>query len=224
MAASASRQSVRKATLTVLEPKPGSTAQLDVINLPFNPKEWSITHTAEWKSETTKKSSPPPEFKGPKPASANVEVFLDETDREKGDISKTVDKLKKLVVPEPGTVSSNKPSAPHVLFEWGSAITFRGYVESVAVKYTMFRGDGTPVRGTVTVAMKEFPQPPKGQNPTSGGRAGRRTHRLVAGDTLASIAYREYGDPNRWRALAEANDIDDPMRLREGTVVMVPAP
>jgi nucleoid-associated protein YgaU len=222
MAATGARDKVTKATLTVLEPKAGSTAQLDVIELPFNPKEWSITHAAEWKSETTKKSAPPPEFKGPKPASANVEIFLDETDRESGDISKTVERLRKLVSPEPGTVSSNKPSAPHVLFEWGKAITFRGYVESVAVKYTMFRSGGTPIRGTVTVAMKEFPQPPKGQNPSSGGRPGQRSHRLVAGDTLPSIAYREYGDPNRWRLLAEANDIDDPLRLRVGTVVMVP--
>jgi nucleoid-associated protein YgaU len=225
MAATGSRDSLLKATLTILEPKAGgSAAELDRIELPFNPKEWSITHGAEWKAETTKKSAPPPEFKGPKPASANVEIFLDESDRDDGDISKTVERLRALVSPEPNTVSSNKPSAPHVLFEWGKAITFRGYVDSVAVKYTMFRGQGTPIRGSATVAMKEFPQPAKPQNPTSGGRPGHRTHRLVAGDTLASIAYVEYGDPNRWRHLAEFNDIDDPLRLREGTVVMVPAP
>jgi hypothetical protein len=217
------RDRVLKATLTVLEPKPGgSAAELDRIELPFNPKEWSITHAAEWKSETTKKSAPPPEFKGPKPSSANVEIFLDESDRDGGDISKTVDRLKKLVAPEQSSVSANKPSAPHVLFEWGKAITFRGYVDSVAVKYTMFRGQGTPIRGTVTVAMKEFPTPAAKQNPSSGGRAGHRTHRMVAGDTLASVAYAEFGDPNRWRHIAEANGIDDPLRVREGAVLHVP--
>ena len=50
------REKVLKATLTVLEPKAGGSAsELDRIELPFNPKEWSITHAAEWKSETTKK-------------------------------------------------------------------------------------------------------------------------------------------------------------------------
>jgi nucleoid-associated protein YgaU len=44
----------------------------------------------------------------------------------------------------------------------------------------------------------------------------------VEGDTLASIAYQEYRDPNRWRALAEANKIDDPMRVKAGTVLIVP--
>jgi nucleoid-associated protein YgaU len=219
----ATRDKVLKATLSVLEPKPGGqTATLDRIELPFNPKEWSITHAAEWKSETTKKSAPPPEFKGPKPASANVEIFLDESDRSNGDISKTVNRLKALVNPEPNSVSSNKPSAPHVLFEWGKAITFRGYVDSVAVKYTMFRGQGTPIRGTVTVAMKEFPVAKGKQNPSSGGRTGHRTHRMVAGDTLASVAYSVYGNPNRWRHLAEANGIDDPLRVREGVVLHVP--
>lgn len=219
----ADRDRLLKATLTVLEPKAGGSAtELDRIELPFNPKEWAITHAAEWKSETTKKSAPPPEFKGPKPASANVEIFLDESDRSDGDISKTIARLQKLVAPEANSVSSNKPSAPHVLFEWGKAITFRGYVDSVAVKYTLFRGQGTPIRGTATVAMKEFPVPASGQNPTSGGRAGHRSHRLVAGDTLASVAYAEYGDPNRWRHLAEHNGIDDPLRVREGMVVHVP--
>ncbi|HEV7760484.1 MAG TPA: hypothetical protein VGO78_15885 [Acidimicrobiales bacterium] len=217
------RDRVLKATLTVLEPKAGGApAELDRIELPFNPREWSITHAAEWKSETTKKSAPPPEFKGPKPAAASVEIFLDESDRDDGDISKTVARLRALVAPEPNSVSANKPSAPHVLFEWGKAITFRGYVDSVVVKYTMFRGQGTPVRGTATVAMKEFPVPAGRQNPTSGGVAGHRTHRLVAGDTLASIAYAEYGDPARWRHLAEANGIDDPLRVRAGAVVHVP--
>lgn len=217
------RESVLKASISILEPKAGgSMNELDHIEFPFNPKEWSITHGAEWKTETTKKGTPPPEFKGPKPASASVEIFLDESDRDGGDISTTVNRLRTLVSPDPASVSGNKPSAPHVLFEWGEAIRFKGYVESVAVKYTMFRGQGTPIRGTVTVAMKEFPEAASRQNPTSGGVPGHRTHRVVAGDSLASIAYREYGDPNAWRRLADANGIDDPLRVRDGAVLRVP--
>jgi nucleoid-associated protein YgaU len=221
----ATRDSMARATLIMLEPKSGGgLAEIDRIKFPFNPKEWAITHAADWKTETTKKGTPPPEFKGPKPASASVEIFLDETDRDGGDISTTVAKLRTMVAPEPGSVSGNKPSAPHVLFQWGSAIRFKGYVDSVAVKYTLFRADGTPIRGTVTVAMKEFPAPNDKQNPTSGGVSGHRTHRVVAGDTLASIAYTEYGNPTGWRRLAEANSIDDPLRVRDGAVLHVPPP
>lgn len=217
--------SLLKATLTIQEPKAGGgTVELDRLELPFNPKEWAITHAADWKTETTKKGTPPPEFKGPKPASTSVEIFLDESGKPGGDISKTVARLRTLVAPESNSVTSNKPSAPHVLFEWGKAVTFKGYVESVAVKYTMFRGDGTPIRGTCTIAMKEFPVAVGPQNPTSGGVIGHRTHRFVAGDTFASIAYREYGDPTLWRRIAEANGVDDPMRVREGRMLEVPPP
>jgi nucleoid-associated protein YgaU len=219
------RTSPTKATLTVTKPKTGGSAEeIFTLSFPFNPKEWSITHAAEWKVETTKKSAPPPEFKGPKPSSASVEIFLDESDKDGGDISKTVDKLRQMVVPEPSTVTKGKPSAPHVLFQWGDRITFKGYVESIAVKFTMFRAEGTPIRGTCTLAMKEFPLNPKKQNPSSGGELGHRSHRFVTGDTLASLSYGEYGDPTAWRRIAAANEIDDPLRIRPGTVLRIPPP
>jgi nucleoid-associated protein YgaU len=47
---------------------------------------------------------------------------------------------------------------------------------------------------------------------------------VVAGDSLASIAYDEYEDARLWRALAEANHLDDPMRLPPGTELLVPPP
>jgi nucleoid-associated protein YgaU len=45
---------------------------------------------------------------------------------------------------------------------------------------------------------------------------------IVAGDSLASIAYKEYGDPAMWRPLAAFNGIDDPLRLQLGSSVLLP--
>ena len=45
---------------------------------------------------------------------------------------------------------------------------------------------------------------------------------LRAGDSLHSIAQRVYGKPSLWRGLAQANDIDDPMRVPPGTSILVP--
>jgi nucleoid-associated protein YgaU len=44
----------------------------------------------------------------------------------------------------------------------------------------------------------------------------------VQGDTLTSVAQQEYGDPGLWRALADANGVDDPMRLPAGARLLVP--
>ena len=37
------------------------------------------------------------------------------------------------------------------------------------------------------------------------------------------MAYRAYGDAGLWREIAEANEIDDPMRLHPGTRLLIPA-
>jgi nucleoid-associated protein YgaU len=67
------------------------------------------------------------------------------------------------------------------------------------------------------------PGSPK-QNPTSGTIAVHRSHLVIAGDSLASLAYDEYGDPTMWRPLAAFNGIDDPLRIPEGSAVLLPPP
>jgi nucleoid-associated protein YgaU len=38
------------------------------------------------------------------------------------------------------------------------------------------------------------------------------------------MAWGEYGDATAWRTIAEANEIDDPMRLTPGAELLIPAP
>src|SRR5690606_25377152 len=127
-------------------------------------------------------------------------------------VAADVQTLLDCVTPMSSTISSNTPSPPWVVFGWGTFTSFVAIVKQVQAQYTMFRPDGTPIRATCTFTLEEVPTtPPPRQNPTSGALATHRTHVVVAGDTLPSVAQREYGDPTRWRALAEANGIDDPM-------------
>ena len=66
---------------------------------------------------------------------------------------------------------------------------------------------------SATVTLEEIAASRPRQNPTSGAPDRVRCTRPVAGDTLPSVGEREYGDPTLWRVIAEANEIDDPMRL-----------
>jgi nucleoid-associated protein YgaU len=123
------------------------------------------------------------------------------------------------------SIAAGQPSTPWVFFQWGSFSTasFIAYVQSVQATYTMFNPSGTPIRATCDLTITQIPLLTQGQNPTSGALDAQRTHRVMAGDTLQSLAWREYGDATAWRTIAQANGIDDPMRLPIGTELLIPA-
>lgn len=217
---------LQKAYLTLIQPSTGGGGgELGRVDFQFNPKEYAISKSANWESKSAKgaKKTTMPEFKGAEPRSMTVEVFLDGTDPSSGAIGEKIEKLFSCCTPLGESVGKNKPSPPFVQFGWGTTTGFTAFVKQVQVKYTLFKPDGTPLRATASLTLQEIPRDKAKQNPTSGGTATMRAHSVVEGDSLHSIAYREYGDPGLWRALAEANGIDDPLRLRVGTRLMVPA-
>jgi nucleoid-associated protein YgaU len=136
----------------------------------------------------------------------------------------TIDTLLSTVRPTAKSTSANAPFPPIVVFSWGSAPPFVGVVKSVTSSLTLFRPDGKPVRATCKVSMQEYPTDPAKQNPTSGALRSMRAHRVVLGDTLASIANEEYGSPALWRAIASTNGLEDPFRLRLGRELLIPMP
>ena len=194
------------------------------ISFQFNPKELTVAKKAKWESKPTKgnKKAPPPEYVGPEAGSMSLEMFLDAYDNEGCDVPARVQDLLEACTPTQTSEASKTPKPPGVIFAWGK-VYFRGYIESVSAKYTRFTPEGKPIRATVTVSLKELPKDNPKQNPTSGSLAALGARQVVAGDTLAGIAYREYGDPNLWRAIADVNGIDDPMLLPPGTRLLIPA-
>lgn len=117
---------------------------------------------------------------------------------------------------------------PKVIFQWGppSAFLIEANITAVNVTYTRFAPDGTPVRAEVTIRLQQQPSllGLLATNPTSAGLPGRKAHTVTAGDSLARIATDQYGSPGRWRQIAAANDIDDPLRIRPGDRVYLPNP
>lgn len=57
------------------------------------------------------------------------------------------------------------------------------------------------------------------------GKGGGQEHKwyvVKKGDTLMKIAAQEYGDPNKWQRIAEANDIKNPRKLKVGDRLKIP--
>ncbi|MEP6695774.1 MAG: LysM peptidoglycan-binding domain-containing protein [Pseudonocardiales bacterium] len=203
---------------------PTSVNGVSKLEFGFNPKEYTVAKSAEWKRNATKgaKQSSVPEFVGPAARSITVEMFLDATDKAGKDVVADIETLMACLVPLPD--SGPKALPPFVQFGWGKLVILTAYVKSVSAKITMFRPDGSPVRATCSLTLEEVPtKSGKPQNPTSGALHASSGHVVVAGDSLASLAYAEYGDPTLWRAIATANGIDDPLRLRPGRRLVLPA-
>lgn len=220
------------AVLKLHDPKPGASgkdalgAERGAVEFQFNPKELSLSKSAKWERKPARGASTagPVEFRGAEPSKISLELFFDETGKLDGSVVKNVEALLGCCVPTEETRGQKRALPPLVVFQWGPVVGFPAFITSVSAKYTLFDSTGAPLRATCTVAMEELAGDLKGQNPTSGALAAHRSHTVAAGDSLASLAYREYGDPELWRALAEFNGIDDPMRLRTATEVLLPAP
>lgn len=213
-----------KAALRVVA---GQTTR-DRVTFLFNPTEYTVTKGATWNRPQSSgaKSATKPQFGGTNPQTLAMEIFFDDWEARKGTIAADVAALLEWTKPTPASVQKKKPEPPILTFDWGNnpAIhDFRGYLKSISAKYTLFDTDGTPLRVSATITMEEVPTDPKAQNPSSGSREGRRSRTLREGDTLQSVAYDEYGDPTLWRALATFNDIDDPLRVRSGTGLLIPS-
>jgi Contractile injection system tube protein/LysM domain len=100
---------------------------------------------------------------------------------------------------------------------------FRCIVESVKQRFTLFSPEGIPLRATLNVALREYKtldEQLAQLNLTSPDRT--HSHVTQRGDTLSSIAAQYYRSAAEWRAIADANGIEDPRRLAVGAFLTVP--
>jgi len=222
--------SPQRAFLEMFEPKhvKGGNPELGSakgkIAFQFNPKEVSITKSAKWERKTTKdKKAGPPEYSGAEPCKMSLELFFDSTMDPGVNVVESVDNLFRCCVPCKEFKKGETPMPFLVKFHWGSVESFAAFISQVQAKYTRFAANGIPIRAVCTVNLEEIDvTPTSGQNPTSGTLSADRVHTMVAGDSLALVAYQEYGDPQLWRPLAAYNRIDDPMRVADGMQLLLP--
>lgn len=213
------------AVLSVVEGKVNGPIDLF---LDFNPGEYAIAKSSSWTRPQMKggKQTGKPEFQGANAQTLQFEALFDSRLHQSGpSVADAIATLLEWVKPTDDSLAKKKPQPPILMFEWGKnpALTgFRGYLKQVQAKYLLFDGTGKPLRATANITLEEVPIPPKKQNPTSGSIHGRRTYLLGDGDSLASVAWREYEDATLWRGIAAFNGIDDPLRVKSGASILLP--
>jgi hypothetical protein len=188
----------------------------------YNPTQFSLSRSTQWDHPgiSLERQWAPPRYQSTSPTNITMEIFLDAFEELLGDVTGDVGKLIDWTKPGPPN-----DAPPLLQFRWGASQALRGlyfYLASVNATYTLFRVDGTPIRATCNISLIEATNPASRQNPTSGGRPGMESHVLIDGETLHSVAWDRYGNATYWRAIADLNGIDDPLRVAPGTTLLLP--
>ena len=195
----------------------------------FNPADLTMSKSANWSAPAAKgRNAPELKFEGGQSGTVSLSLVLDAT----VDGKSVVDQVSKLLelVSVAKELPSSEPSRQSVRpawveLHWGRLnVPFRAVVQRLQVRYTYFAADGNPLRAKVDLSLTQFDDEavmPR-QNPTSYTPAPHAVHRVLPGETLDRIAARQYRDPTRWRLIAAANGIDDPLRLPVGMSLVVP--
>ena len=133
-------------------------------------------------------------------------------------------------------VEGARHATPLVRVSWGADFPGNAYsnaaapsgsfdarVLSVGRKFTLFAPDGTPLRATVSLALKEYvPLVDQLAMINHQSPDHTRTHVVQQGETLPLIAHDAYGDVDSWRVIADYNAISDVRQVAPGTVLLLP--
>lgn|SRR5690349_10742252 len=197
----------------------------DPIECMFNPTEYSLSRSnAVQRNNSPQQVGGTPHYSGSGPLSLSMQLFFDDFASLEGDVTPDISKLLSWTVPSDPQATNARP--PKVGFDWGNSQLdeFWGYITTIRIAYTIFRMDGTPVQAKVDLTIEEVqpPQDPPPTNPTSHAINSNRIRILTEGDTLQGLAFKELGKPTYWRAIAELNGVDDPMRVHAGQSLIMP--
>ncbi|MEM7335783.1 MAG: LysM peptidoglycan-binding domain-containing protein [Chloroflexota bacterium] len=193
------------------------------IQVAFNPTEYSLDKGAQISEIAIPGlDSPILQFVRGQTEKLSLELFFDTTAQGMGDtavdVRQETNAIYQLVKIQPKT-----HAPPRVRFVWGAGLSFKGIVENVQQKFTLFSPNGVPLRATVSVTFKEYKTVEEQIAELNLQSADHTKRRVVTrGETLTQIASEEYNDARSWRHIASLNNIANPRRLTPGTALLIP--
>jgi hypothetical protein len=203
------------------------------IDVCFNPKEYSLEKSLSWESSKAHEDAPVPEFKSPSAMTLSVTLQFDTYEERVSVRDKYIRRLERYTFMTGSPAKDDKDvknhAPPRIMFCWGK-LTFRGVIQSLSQKYTMFLADGTPVRAEVSLKMQQVDtsaaavEDKSVQNITATG-ANQSYGPIKDGERLDTIAANALSNAARWSEIADLNGIDNPMDLSNwvGQMIALPA-
>jgi hypothetical protein len=215
-----------KAKIKILE----GSKQNQELTVHFNPTEYAVEYGVSYQETAVPGlSNPILQFVNGAAETLTMDLLFDtynnkESDGDKKDVSEDTRKFINLVA-----IDEDTHAPPRVQFEWGD-YAFRAVVENISQRFTMFLGDGTPVRAALSVTFKQYRTISEQLRHPSLKSADRTKQRVLGkvqgfratAETLWQLSAEEYGEVRFWRQIARFNKVDDPRTLQPGDVILVP--
>lgn len=197
----------------------------------LNPTQYSIAKANDWTTRPVVGASlPQAQFGGGRARELELELLFDAAPG--GDVTSATDQLFRMMEVDT-TLSAgglNQARPPTITLSWGSFTSFKAVCRHLHVQFQLFSPDGTPVRALAAVTLIQVEKdarsgggtPARAQNPTTRAEPRVRSHTVREGDSLPLLAFTYLGDATRWREIAVASGIEDPLRLERGRRLEIP--
>lgn len=195
------------------------------ITVLFNPEQYSISKSSQYASVAIPGTeSPIIQYIRGEAETLSLNLFFDTYTYYNGEdvrlehTQKITDLLKK---------DPDLHAPPPCSFKWGGLI-FTGILEKADTTFTMFDHKGIPVRATMAVTFKQLPGKGTSTENSSETKVPEsspdrtKIRQVKEGDSLWLFAFREYGDPSKWKIIAEKNNISNPRNIKPGTQIIIP--
>jgi hypothetical protein len=188
----------------------------------FNPEQLKVGASNQWDDATNVTTAPNMTFSGRQAGTMSMELILDTT-ATGTPVTQHTTKLLDLMNASV-RLDNDKRRPPWVIFHWGEMHSFKAVVKSLDITFTYFASNGDPLRARANLSFQQYEEEGNWgpQNPSSGTHHPHILHQVQPGETIDRIAAKHYQDPARWRIIAEANSIIDPLAISPGTRLIIP--
>ena len=197
---------------------PSTLTNLDtneVVNFMFNPFEYTLSKRNTWQDKpVTGQNLPYINFQQGSAITLKLTLHFDSQSVGK-DVRNYTDKLWKMVLinQDKADPTTGKGQPPPVVFDWGK-LHFKAVITSLSQHFTLFTENGIPLRCSVDIDLQQYLDE---AGATGTAQAGTVTTSAPATAVQGQRLDNMTSNPNDQRRVAENNNIDNPLRVPNGT-------
>jgi Contractile injection system tube protein len=187
----------------------------------FNPNQFTLKYEVDYERQNARgTSSSPLPFQNIKPREFTLELHIDGTGlaAELTDVAEKVNSFLQVAAEYNGDIHRT----PYLKVVWGAFVS-KCVLKAADVAFTLFKPDGSPLRGKITATfMEAHPDRLRARSERANSPDLTHVRQAKAGDTLPWMTHGIYKTPDYYVQIAQVNDLDNFRKLKPGQQLRFP--